>query len=712
MAGYQQRIQGTDRLLRIRRMRKVVYAALLLLTILLMYARILAEGASLKPIFIPIDGILEVGLIMGLVGTVIGFYLRNLEIQRAQRDSQRYLMSKYSMSRAMTTAGIAIVLAVVLLLPVTSSGLASGLTDPPATITLAPNTTRIMNLTTPDAFGMSFIRAVVVQSLQGTVHVTVYKNGGAVASGQVATSGSISLDIQPAGWTSLSNWSVTFENRATGPTGTAQITYSFPLGFMPTFFSTVPFLLFLYAAANLGWWNGLRPIRDRTKADALYASSDSAVSVDQGERRFIEYAAQPAESWPMAELAAQDPPPPPPASVPPPPPGPAPSYVAAPAPVPPPRPAARPDTAESFAAKGDTLVSISQFPAALAAFDESLRLDPNRVPVLLSKAGALAALRQTDAALSTYARALALEPENDVAQRETAKLLGSQARWRECLEACETLLHRRPNDVAALQLKGDVLTNLGRRPEALAAYEAAAALDPADANLKQKMEEVRVDVPGLLSRALIASASGNYPQALNLFDDILEVEPGNVNALIGKAVAYRRSGKANEALNCLDMVLNYQPNNASALLHRGHLLVERGDLDGALVSFTKLVALSPQDEEAWIAQGDAFVKLGRDDDAIRAFGEAQKLNPGDEEIQARIRDLEASKTAVGDVLQDLFRVKGVGPARAKALVDAGFRTPDDFQRATLEQLLAVKGITHKIAEDLLKHFRAAAPRAA
>src|SRR5439155_4866358 len=118
-------------------------------------------------------------------------------------------------------------------------------------------------------------------------------------------------------------------------------------------------------------------------------------------------------------------------------------------------------------------------------------------------------------------------------------------------------------------MKGDALTNLGRRPEALAAYEAAAAIDPKDDNLRQKIEEVRVDVPGLLSRALIASASGNYPQALNLFDDILEVEPSNVNALIGKAVAYRRSGKPQEAVNCLDLVLGVQPNNASALLNRG-----------------------------------------------------------------------------------------------------------------------------------------------
>ncbi len=708
MAGYQQRIQGTDRLLRIRRMRKAVYVALLFMTALLMYARILGEGASLKPIFIPVDGILEIGLIMGLVGTFLGVYLKNLEIQRAQRDSQRYLMSKYSMSRAVTTAGFALVLGLILILPATSSGLASGLTDPPITTTIAPGTTQIVNLSTPDAFGVSFVRYVVVQASSGSVVVTVKENDQTKATGIVSTAGAIELPIQPNGWSSLANWSVSFANPSSSRAN-AVVAYSFPLGLMPSLFTTVPFLLFLYLAANVGWWFGLRPVRERNKAAALYASSNAAAVVDMGEREYIEYALQPPTRSAVESGAVSDPPPPPPpppSVAPPPPPSPGPAAaVPASAPLPPSRPATAAESIDTYLRNGDTLVSIQQYPSAVVAYDEALRLEPNHVRALLGKASALAAMRSNDAALDTYRRVLTADPENDAALRGMPKILVAQARWRESLEAVEAFLHRRPNDVAALHLKGDILTNLGRRPEALGAYEAAAALDPSDANLKQKIEEVRVDVPGLLSRALIASASGNYPQALNLFDDILEVEPGNVNALIGKAVAYRRSGKASEALNCLDLVLNFQPNNASALLNRGTLLVERGELDGALQAFDKLVVISPRDEEAWVAQADTLVKMGRDDDAHRAYAQALKLNPGDEETQRKIQDLEATHGVAADVLQELYRIKGVGPARTKALLDAGFRTAEDFQKATLEQLLAVKGITHKIAEDLLKHFR-------
>ncbi len=705
MSGYQQRIQGMDRLLRIRRMRRAVYAALLVLTAVLMYARAVGEGASVKPIFIPLDGVLEVGLIMGLIGTLLGLYLKNLEIDRAQTDSQRYLMSRYSMSRAATTACIALALGLLLVLPITASGLASSLASPPQTLSLSPGHTQSWDFGSPDAFGITFVRTIHVDVTAGTLQATLTRNNQPAPPETVTAPASLDLNVQPNGWTGPANWSISFHNAS--PTTTLTFTFSMPLGIMPSLFSTVPFLFFLYVAANMGWWFGLRPIRDRTKSAALYAGTATATQPDMGERAYLEYAMQPTpQAWPVAD--PWQPPPPPPSPMPPPPPevvAVAPSAAVArlePRPMP-----VEADALETAMTKGDTLMTILQYPSAIAAYDEALRLAPNHVPALMAKARAFRAMNQDADALDAYRRALVIDPHNEDALRGSATILALQARWRESLETVETFLAQRPNDVWALELKGDVLTSLGRRPEALAAFEAAQALDPKNENVRQKIEEVRVDVPGLLSRALIASASGNYPQALNLFDEILEVDPGNVNALIGKAVAYRRSGKPQEALNCLDLVLRIQPTNASALLNRGNLLLGTGDVESALEVFDRLVSVSPQDEEGWAGQAEVYLRMGRDDDALRAFSEALKLNPGDEDIQHKIHELEATRSVHADVLQDLYTIKGVGPARAKALLDAGFRTAEDFRHATVEQLAAVKGITKRIAEDLVKHFKPA-----
>src|SRR3989442_1638225 len=618
MSGYHDRLQGTDRLLRIRRIRKAVFAGLFALGILLIFVRLEGEGASLKPFFLPVNGILEVALIMGLTASIIGLFLRNLEIRHALRDNQRFLMAKSSMTRALRTAAFAIGLAIALLVAITPSLQTTVCSDPLQVVSLRPNGSEVVTFTSPDAFGLTFVTYATVGVTNGAASVEVRRDNMTASANQTLTTGQrVVLSIEPSMWAEYASWSLVFLNLRNVST---LVTFDLQKGIIPTLFSTVPVLVFLYGATQIGWWLVLRPIRDRTKVTSLR----SAAEIDSGERVYdpsapIADAAPTARPVPMKSSFVEPLPPTP--STPPPPPVPAPVIQASThpiqAPTPPlPRPTPRapvrePETAETLVRKAAALVATGNHEAALVGF-----------------------------------------------------------------------------------------------VEALAAYEAAATVDSSDQNLRQKIEEVRVDVPSLLSRALIASANGNYTAALNLFDDILEVEPSNGNALIGKAVAYRRSGKPQEALNCLDLVLGVQPGNSSALLNRGNILLEQGDLEDALDSFDRLTQLYPNDEEAWTAQGEVLLKMGRDDDAQRAFTEALKLSPGDEGIQRRILELEAAKAEGPDLLDELVHVKGIGRARAKALVDAGFDSPEDFAKATPKSLMAVKGVTRKVAEELLEHFRA------
>src|SRR5438552_4025834 len=583
MSGYYDRLQGTDRLLRIRRLRKALFAGIVALSVLLVVVRMGSQGASIKPLFLPVNGIIEIALIMGFVTAIVGLFLRNLEIRHAQRDGQRYLMAKSSMARAIRTAGFAIGLAVVLLLAVTPSLTASLFSDAQQVVPLASRAREVVTFTSPDPLGFSFVTHAAVVVTQGHARVTLLRNNVTLATADLNATQGDTLDVEPRMWEGYASWSLVFQNELASDT---YLTFVLEKGVVPTLFSTVP------------------------------------------------------------------------------------------------------------------------FDAALAVYEEALRLDPGHAFSLDGRASCLVRLNRKGEAIEAYKRILTKDAKSLAALRALVRLYSDERRWRECLEAVGELLRLRPNESSALEMKGDALTNLGRRPEALAAYEAAAAIDPKDDNLRQKIEEARVDGPGLLSRALIASASGNYPQALNLFDDILEVEPSNVNALIGKAVAYRRSGKPQEAVNCLDLVLGVQPNNASALLNRGNILLAEGDLENALDAFDHLTQLYPNDEEAWAAQGDVLVKMGRDDDALRAYTEALQRSPGDEGIQRRILELEAAKTAQPDILEDLVGIKGIGKTRAKALIDAGFQTAEDFTKASLKDLMVVKGITRKIAEDLTEHFRA------
>ena len=715
MSRYADRIQGTDRLLRIRRIRKAVFAGIIALTLVLIFARLDSEGARIKPLFLPVNGIIELCLIMGFVSAIIGLFLRHLEIKHAPRDGQRYLMAKSSMARAIRTAGFAIGLAVALLLAVTPSLAATLFSDAPQVVQIDPRNREVVTFTSPDPLGVSFVTHATVVVTSGHALVTLTRNGVNVSTADLNATQRGTLDVEPRMWAASATWSLIFQNQVGNST---FLTFVLEKGVVPTLFSTVPFLLFLYGVTETSWWIVLRPVRDRTKS----ASLSVAANLDEDERVYdgtVQATNQGPEPEPELEreiapatVVASNSrlvnPASAPVSIPSPPISPrrAATAPAEPAP-PPPRPVVRqPETPASLAKKAEGLAAAGNYEDALEAYESAIDIDRTYLPALLGRGSCLTRLNRKAEALEVYKGILRNDVRNFAAHRMIVRIYADERRWRECLEAVGELLRLRPNDPAALEMKGDALTNLGRRPEALAAYEEAAALDPKNGNLRQKIEEVRVDVPGLLSRALIASASGNYTQALSLFDDILEVEPSNVNALIGKAVAYRRSGKPQEAVNCLDLVLGVQPNNASALLNRGNILFAEGDLETALDAFDHLTQLYPNDEEAWAAQGDVLVKMGREDDALRAYTEALKRSPGDEGIQRRILELQAAKVDDSGIYQDLFGIKGIGKARAKALIDAGFKTAEDFAKATAKDLMSVKGITRKLADDLLEHFRA------
>lgn len=710
MPGHQQGVQGKDRLRRIERIRTLTYTALVGLAILLIVGGFGAQGAGLEPFYMPVAAALEMGLIIGFVGALAGILFKHLELRSAPSDNHRFFLVKQSMGRAVWTAGVALAIAIVLLAPVTAPLAGDLASEPPSFFTIPAFATQVVTFTSPDPLGMSFARRVVVVGQggsMGVVNATVNYGGVPEASAWLNGPERLVFSLDPGLATRFGQWSVVLANVANAP---ARLTVALQQSLMPALFGSVPFLLILIGSANLGWWILARPVRQRTQP----ASAPSVAVVRPARARgpYAGYGASPSMGVPIFA------PPPPPRVRPSPIPSAAGELRADPTsrPVPPPTPsepvtAPEPvaDSPDRLVREGRDLLASRNTDGALAAFDAALRIQPSSVPALVGRASCLHLAGRRGDAIDTYRRVVSLEPENADVKRDLASLLVEDHRFREALEIVDDMLGRRPHDAALREGRGDVLARLGRRTEAIEAYEVALALSPTNEALKRKLEVARVDVPSLLSRALIASASGRFEQALQLFDEILEVDPESADALVGKAVAYRRSGKLEEASNCLDLVLALQPWNVAALLNRGHILEAQGDLEGALEAFDTLIGLSPLDGEAWAAQGDVLTKMGRHDDALQAYAEALKLNPGDEAIQSKVRELEVAHPLQPEIVQELYKVKGVGPARATALLDAGYRSADAFRRASVDELVTVKGITRKIAEDLIAHFGGEAP---
>src|SRR5439155_1268692 len=85
------------------------------------------------------------------------------------------------------------------------------------------------------------------------------------------------LDVEPRMLAASATWSLIFQNQVGNST---FLTFVLEKGVVPTLFSTVPFLLFLYGVTETSWWIVLRPVRDRTKS----ASLSVAANLDEDER--------------------------------------------------------------------------------------------------------------------------------------------------------------------------------------------------------------------------------------------------------------------------------------------------------------------------------------------------------------------------------------------------------------------------------------------
>src|SRR2546428_3829584 len=413
MHGYQERIQGADRVLRIRRIRKVVFAGLLALTVVLIAARLGGEGASLKPFFLPVHRILGGPPVIGLVAPIISLYLRYLEIRNAQRDNQRFLMAKSSMTRSVRTAGFAIGVAVALLLAITPIVAASLFSDPLQVVPVKASSTEVVSFTSPDPLGLTFVTQAVVSATAGNFSVAVVRNNVTLYTKLLNGPNSIPVDIEPTMWAAYANWSIVFRNR---DPFLGYVRFVLQKGVVPTLFSTVPFLVFLYAGAQVGWWVLLRPIRERTRESSRHAVRE----LESGER-FYDPSMPATDGAPMetpetvSKSFASPPPPPPVRPQPPPPPTPAP---AAPAgepepPKPAPRPVVRePETADSLVRKAGGLVASGSFDAGLAAVEGALRLDPGHVLALQGQATCLLRLNRRAEAVGVSERILTRHPKD------------------------------------------------------------------------------------------------------------------------------------------------------------------------------------------------------------------------------------------------------------------------------------------------------------
>ena len=221
--------------------------------------------------------------------------------------------------------------------------------------------------------------------------------------------------------------------------------------------------------------------------------------------------------------------------------------------------------------------------AAKHALESALALSPGNPELHLTRADALARDDQA-AALNDYRQAANLaaaqaEPSprrllfnvDDrrllaliAAQRDGAtelsplryqvalgRYLTDHRLWTEALDVWEAVTSQAPDNAAAHFYKGAALDGLGRRREALAAYQQAVSRDAGRPTYRMR----------LASRLWEGE---HYYQAIGEWRAVVAAEPKNVEALLALARAYEKVGDRVEAFRSYRVVFGVDPQNTEA----------------------------------------------------------------------------------------------------------------------------------------------------
>jgi len=712
MKPYQEMLEGGYHLVRIRNLKRAIFLFVIILMVV-GWAFIWWSGkAGLKPLYMPLDSIFPWLMIMLLVIIATSISFRDLEIKYTKRDGQKFLMANNSQKRAIWTIIVATTLMVILLIPPTSSFISSEFSQTKAGRVDAATTLIVSDFSNQDFLGLTKVEWFEVRNIGGTgqMQVRVFKDGTQVQEQLLGPSN----NFHCAGYNegdAMQTFNMTLQ---AGSAESADYEIIIHVRMSTVLTLWIPVILVFFIGLSAAWVIHLMPIKKKYASASIY-SFEYDQAVDKGEQVYSRYdirskaegGFEAGDLPPPPEMAPDAPPPAAGAEIPPPPvdhvpwlPGGGTQIEK----VTLPEPAKEFDV---FIEDGSKCFTNGDLEGALKNFDAALALEPANITAMLTRGTVLMKLAKEDEALNAFNKVLAVESHNEKALHSKSWLLIDLRQWSDAAKTLDIYLQLKPADVEALGWKGDVLMAMGRRNDAALAFETALNLQPDNAGLKTKLERARLDVASILSRAMVSTASGNYDGALGLYEEILKHEPSNTRALAGRAGVLRRLGRREEAITSLDAVLAIERDNPAALLERARLQLEEGHLTEALGSAEKFIEVSPADVRGLILKGDALGEMDRFDEARVAYKQALTIEIDNPEVKGRLDQLDAKIAGIAQGLlsRELDEVKGIGPAKIKALYEAGLKTVDDLRKATADELSLVKGISKRLADDIVQHFK-------
>lgn len=166
-----------------------------------------------------------------------------------------------------------------------------------------------------------------------------------------------------------------------------------------------------------------------------------------------------------------------------------------------------------------------------------------------------------------------------------------------------------PCIVRALVQLGATLEDLGKKKEALDAYQQALRIDPMNASAARNLDQLRsagmadglIQTPNpareeLIGKGLRSLEAGDFKRALEIFKLSRGLFPGDPRPLFYSALTHERQGNVKGAIALYERAIESFPDYIPARINHVLELLTTGDREGALKSCRKALEVNPENK--------------------------------------------------------------------------------------------------------------------